>query len=150
MELNRGWRDDEDGEFESRLVPKMFQMKRDAGSHLMIVKTLFGLRDAQTRVSGIDSAFDNKKLFHNAGWYNRKGEEIGWGDLSVKDLKNIKGGLRTGELFIVMSEINRSDKKDYIHNTHCIINSHTIYFIKNREGVAEEMGEKPASHLEVS
>jgi hypothetical protein len=41
---------------------------------------------------------------HNAGWYNKNGEKIGWGDLSKKDVQNIQKALQDGELFITVSE----------------------------------------------
>lgn len=42
--------------------------------------------------------------FHNAGWYNKLGEKIGWGDLSVVCLQNIPRLLPPGEVFVVLSE----------------------------------------------
>jgi hypothetical protein len=43
-------------------------------------------------------------LARNAGWYNKTGEKLGWGDLSVLDARRIAAGLRKGELFLVLSE----------------------------------------------
>lgn len=40
----------------------------------------------------------------NAGWYNRDGEKLGWGDLSYLDIRRIVAGLRKGELFLILSE----------------------------------------------
>jgi hypothetical protein len=42
--------------------------------------------------------------FHNAGWYNKDGTKIGWGDLSKDQLKKIPSLLPPGELFFVISE----------------------------------------------
>ena len=41
---------------------------------------------------------------HNAGWYNKEGEKIGWGDLSIQDIHNIKNNLPEGEPFFILSE----------------------------------------------
>lgn len=41
---------------------------------------------------------------HNGGWYNGKGEKIGWGDLDYKDLWDIGRKMKEDESFIVLSE----------------------------------------------
>jgi hypothetical protein len=46
------------------------------------------------------------KLTHNSGWYNKSGEKLGWGDLSVSDMKRIAKEIGNDELFIVLSEGN--------------------------------------------
>ncbi len=43
-------------------------------------------------------------LFHNASWYNRLGEKLGWGDLSGANIQQIRTCLPAGELFIIVSE----------------------------------------------
>jgi hypothetical protein len=58
---------------------------------------LFGLFNGQMRGGP-------KKLTHNSGWYNRKGQKLGWGDLSADDFKRIAGGLKKGELFVILGE----------------------------------------------
>lgn len=60
----------------------------------------FGLSDGQMR------AFD---YVHNGGWYNAKGEKLGWGDLDLKDLKRISEELPEGEVFVVLSESDAND-----------------------------------------
>lgn len=57
---------------------------------------LFGLACGQMRV--------RRTFGHNAGWYNKKGEKIGWGDLETKDIKNIQNEINEDELFIILSE----------------------------------------------
>ena len=59
-------------------------------------KTPFNLECGQTHARG---------LIHNSGWYNVDGEKIGWGDLSVDDVKNIMDGLEPYQVFIVLGEI---------------------------------------------
>jgi hypothetical protein len=44
------------------------------------------------------------KLTHNSGWYNRRGEKLGWGDMSKEDFRRISRDLEDGELFIIISE----------------------------------------------
>ena len=129
MNISRDWQPDEDAE--SRLKEGMFEYMGGCG--------LFGLRDMQTRVAGLHCSVTKKVIFHNAGWYNKKGDEIGWGDLSFGDLLNIKTGLRTGEVFIVLSELNRSDKKDYIDYCTCAVDCDYIYFIKDRFSLFQRM-----------
>jgi hypothetical protein len=57
----------------------------------------FGLRCGQMRGG------DNK-IGHNAGWYNSRGEKLGWGDLVLGDLRKVQAGMDPGEFFITLSE----------------------------------------------
>ena len=41
---------------------------------------------------------------HNAGWYNKLGEKIGWGDLNKEDVVQLTKTLQDGELFITLGE----------------------------------------------
>ncbi len=54
----------------------------------------------------------------DCGWYNKKGEKLGWGDLSPDDFLNIKRLLKPAELFIVLS---RSDSQDAFVTEHSSI-----------------------------
>lgn len=56
---------------------------------------LFGLSDGQCL---------SRDFVHNGGWYNKLGEKLGWGDLSLSNIKRISEELEEGELFIVLSE----------------------------------------------
>jgi len=67
------------------------------GSEFMPAKNApFGFQTGQQK-------FINK-LTHNSGWYNKKGEKLGFGDLDVNDLRLIIAGLEPDEMFIVLSE----------------------------------------------
>jgi hypothetical protein len=55
---------------------------------------LFGLRCGQMRNIGT----------HNSGWYNRAGEKIGFGDLTVGDFERIASELEDNDMFIVLKE----------------------------------------------
>lgn len=67
------------------------------GSQFENKSTLFGLRCGQLR-GGLD------KFTHNSGWYNKSGEKLGWGDLSVRDIRRISCEIPNGELFIILGE----------------------------------------------
>lgn len=56
---------------------------------------LFGLSEGQMR---------GNDFVHNGSWYNDKGEKIGWGDLSVKDIINIALNLEENEQFYILPE----------------------------------------------
>ncbi len=43
-------------------------------------------------------------FIHNGGWYNKKGEKLGWGDLSVDDFRKISSNLVGSDLFIILNE----------------------------------------------
>lgn len=46
----------------------------------------------------------NKGLRGNAGWYNHKGEKLGFGDISLSDLERIRKEIPAGEMFVIMGE----------------------------------------------
>lgn len=46
----------------------------------------------------------SKEFCHNSGWYNEAGEKIGWGDLNIVDLNNIKKSLPEEEIFFILGE----------------------------------------------
>lgn len=60
-------------------------------------KTPFGFLNEQRRLDGI---------INNAGWYNSKGEKIGTGDLSIKDMDKIKRNIPSDEIFFILTEFN--------------------------------------------
>ncbi len=43
-----------------------------------------------------------QKMTHNSGWYNDKGEKVGWGDLCTCDMARI--ARECGETFYILSE----------------------------------------------
>lgn len=45
------------------------------------------------------------RICKNAGWYNKKGEKLGWGDLETNDLIRIASNLQDDELFIILPEL---------------------------------------------
>lgn len=73
----------------TRLVQGLF------GSEFRSTSNLFGLGCGQMR---------GHNLFHNAGWYNERGEKLGWGDLSPADLQRIAAELEDGEVFAILYE----------------------------------------------
>lgn len=44
------------------------------------------------------------ELIHNGYWYNKHGERLGWGDLSVENFQRISEEIEDNELFIILSE----------------------------------------------
>lgn len=56
----------------------------------------FGLRCGQMKCG--------YKMYHNASWYNKLGQKIGWGDLSEDNLLEIKIKIPSDELFIILGE----------------------------------------------
>lgn len=55
----------------------------------------FGLSYAQVKTN---------PLFKSAGWFNRKGEKLGYGDLSVQDLWSIANQLHDDDVFLALTE----------------------------------------------
>lgn len=56
--------------------------------------------------SGQQRNHDQRLLMHNCSWYNRRGEKLGWGDLTTVDFRVIAGQLSVGEMFIILSELD--------------------------------------------
>lgn len=57
----------------------------------------FGLSYGQNRQNDI---------IRNAGWFNHRGEKLGFGDLSLHDIDNIAADIPDDELFIILNEGN--------------------------------------------
>lgn len=75
----------------SQLVRGMY------GTEFTQASNLFGLACGQM-------CSRHNKLTHNSGWYNKRGEKLGWGDLSANDFQRIAAEIADNELFIVLSE----------------------------------------------
>ncbi len=56
----------------------------------------FGLRSDQMRSAPV--------LIQNAGWYNRCGEFLGYGDLAPRDFQRISSEIDEDEIFFVLHE----------------------------------------------
>ena len=86
------------------------------GHEFRHTSNLFGLGCGQMSAEG-------GRVIKNGGWYNRSGEKLGWGDLSVEDLRRISCELEDGELFIILYVVNEvityfktTDQYHYIPN----------------------------------
>ena len=55
----------------------------------------FGIRTGQIRCH---------ETVHNGGWYNTRGEKLGWGDLNPTDYARIQANLDEGDMFVILSE----------------------------------------------
>lgn len=77
----------------SRLTKTMYGMETDSK------KTLFGLVNGQFRTDSV---------LNNAGWFNEKGEKLGYGDINHNDLARIVSDMRKDEKFIVLPEFDTS------------------------------------------
>jgi hypothetical protein len=74
-----------------------------------LTKGCFGHQFKHEKVPGFEflscgQMRTHENFGHNAGWYNKLGEKIGWGDLNADDVKRIMRNLQQGELFITVSE----------------------------------------------
>lgn len=67
------------------------------GDYLNPKADLFDLYSGQMRGG-------KTKMTHNSGWYNKSGEKLGWGDLSVGDFKRISREIKKTEVFIILNE----------------------------------------------
>jgi hypothetical protein len=60
--------------------------------------TLFGLQNGRI--------CEFERVLHDARWYNRYGEKLGWGDLVPEDFERIASGLKSDELFIILRKVD--------------------------------------------
>lgn len=64
-----------------------------------------GMYCGGSRLFGLqEGAMKTADFVHNGGWFNTKGEKLGWGDLSITDIQRIAECLQEGELFLILSE----------------------------------------------
>jgi len=115
-------------------------------------KTPFGLLNHQFRLDG---------LLNNAGWFNKYGEKLGYGDITIADLKKVSASIPKDELFIILPEFETSwsmpsslDSSapglDYVtQNCSWCILSNTIYRIKP-EGAAENLTKDGVDYTKIS
>lgn len=80
---------DEGARPHEQLTPGLF------GTEFNPKSELFGLMCGQMR---------GMKIIHNAGWYNRKGYKLGWGDLANYDFRRIAEEIQENEHFVILDE----------------------------------------------
>lgn len=76
------------------------------GNYLHPKDSLFDLYSGQMRGG-------KTKMTHNSGWYNKLGEKLDYGDLSIADFRKISRGLKKGEFFIILSETDSEWRFQY-------------------------------------
>lgn len=77
------------------LTKGMYTKVWDQETNSLQCSKAFGLCDGQC---------GNDEAAHNGGWYNAKGEKLGWGDLSFPQLLRISQEIPEGEVFYVLPE----------------------------------------------
>jgi hypothetical protein len=62
-------------------------------------------------------------LVHNGGWYNKKGQKLGWGDMDPTTFKEIAQHLPSDEVFIVLPE--SASHWDFVKftSTHAVVDA---------------------------
>ena len=80
-----------------QLTEGMYTFRWVEDLHLFLHPSeMFGLKDGQERAE--------HPIIRNAGWYNGDGNLLGRGDMDIDDFDRISEGLRSDEMFIVLSE----------------------------------------------
>jgi len=71
-----------------------------------MIKLTSDLVESRNALGIVTGQIRAEDYVHNGGWYNGRGEKIGWGDLSPADFKRIRDQLAMspGEMFIVLGE----------------------------------------------
>ncbi|HBO99661.1 MAG: hypothetical protein UU48_C0006G0113 [Candidatus Uhrbacteria bacterium GW2011_GWF2_41_16] len=82
---------------EKRLTKRMYYQRLD-GQTFHESSTLFGLQNGRI--------CEFERVLHDARWYNRYGEKLGWGDLVPEDFERIASGLKSDELFIILRKVD--------------------------------------------
>lgn len=72
---------------------------------MQLTKGIFDEQDRKRMPFNLHSGQMRGKGFcHNAGWYNKAGEKLGWGDLSFEDILRISKSISENEVFLILSE----------------------------------------------
>lgn len=92
----------------------------------MLTKESLPILNLQTGTWRVDN------FIHHGGWYNSRGEEIGWGDLSKADVRRILTLLDEGEVFLVIPETSITKEHnpgvDYVaEHAYWVITKHGIF-----------------------
>lgn len=71
-----------------------------------MIKLTSDLVESRNALGIVTGQIRAEDYVHNGGWYNGRGEKIGWGDLSRLDFKKIHDQMKLspGEMFIVLGE----------------------------------------------
>lgn len=66
---------------------------------------MFGREFSPTECMGLRCGqIRGEDFVHNGGWYNARGEKIGWGDLSFNDMVLLSSRLDHDDVFVILSE----------------------------------------------
>ena len=74
---------------------------------MQLTKGMFGTELNPVEHFGLSCGLmysSNTSIGHNAGWFNRDGERLGWGDISNWHVRRIQDQLEPTQFFIVLPE----------------------------------------------
>ena len=60
--------------------------------------------EALTKLGLHEGAIASARLIKNAGWYNHRGDKLGWGDVDVKEATRLQAELPPDEPFFLLGE----------------------------------------------
>jgi hypothetical protein len=74
----------------------------------LLTKCVYGLETnpKKTPFGFINNQVRNDNIIQNAGWFNIKGERLGEGDLSLKDMHSIAKHIPSSEAFFALTEVD--------------------------------------------
>lgn len=100
--------------------------KRMYGTEINSIRGPFGLRSGQMSGGG-------GKIQHNAGWFNRQGQLLGWGDMGPSDFTAIAAELPQDEVFVVLDEEawRFNGKEDYEEQGTDHVVAHADMIVRN-------------------
>lgn len=99
----------------------MSQLKKGMYTTREGTSVLFGIAYGQIRA--------RNKVANQHGWFNKKGEEIGWGDLSAEDVVRISCEIEEDEFFITFNS-EGSHSTTVVEDLEYVINH--AYFVIGR------------------
>ena len=70
-------------------------------------------------------------IIRNAGWYDKLGKKIDWGDLSAGDFKRISKEIKAGEFFITLDQLH-SDRAPKIPDINYVA-KHALFVIASKK-----------------
>lgn len=73
-----------------------------------LTKCVYGLETdpKKTPFALLNNQYRLDNIIQNAGWFNGKGERVGTGDLSLKDMQRVAKNISSSEIFIALTEFD--------------------------------------------
>jgi hypothetical protein len=80
---------------------------------------------------GGDGDVRMNEIVHNSGWYNQRGEEIGWGDMSAFTMRAFAERLHGDDIVLVITESGKCEFKRGLCTWDDVLTEYLRYVLKD-------------------